>query len=680
MSIFNLPRAHFSGTFMTNPCTTNNDDINYLNNYVDMTVNNPQGLPDPQFKQFLMSLKTGTGTPFDNKYINAGWNYFGDNGTDFTDPQGNPARITMARLLGDVSPPANDPFLSATINLAGMFMGDNRMKAVMVDCDPASSFSVQIFAGAVEINGADGSPMLTAEGSFACYARWMFMSRTPQLPPDQASSVVWQFGIPTSELQIDQTALANSPTLQAFARALGGAGVQGLTLQFDIYEVTPTYTPLDLYNQFFSKGIDQINPAFGNMTGTLGLWNAGEVGTMPGGRILYPIIPTPPPGTPPQQTADAPQPLPQLGQAAAWIDTSRRVVLLNLANTIPQSAPGQGKYYYGDLQLAISYFEGGVYKTAPLATLYYQSSNPDPYASYNETAYRQSGGFMQVSYAGSPGEAYINNGQLLITVGSTPHTHLCAELPFASAMVDQFGLYVTAGETITIPIRTEFGGLPKSAHLTAQEFRAIVYPPKDPNCPGSLSGGGFACCQLTVPVSAANPSIVQFNPSFTTDANGNYNLAIKALAPGLSFIRFVPDQPSNANPDAQQLYNIVSLIQNDNDNPMNTYPSWQYDFYMVVRVLPTDANLDSIPDAQLIGEAGWNNVVYPIVFRYYYLLYPAMSKRIDMSNYPSMQSFAGLIARLIGSSNEASTTYMPITRELSDGKRRLIQRWCALNS
>ncbi len=680
MSLFDLPRVHFSGTFMTNPCTTNNDDINYLNNYVDMTVNNPQGLPDPQFKQFLMSLKTGTGTPFDNKYINAGWNYFGDHGTDFTDPDNNPAKITMARLPGDVSPPTSDPMLGAAINIAGMYIGDNRMKAVMVDVDPASNFSVQIFGGAIEIKAQDGTTLLSAEGAFVCYARWMFMSRTPQLPPDQGSSVVWQFGIPTSQITFNQSMLAQSPTLQSLSHALSQPGIQGLTLQFDIYEVTPVYTPLDLYNQFFSKGIEQINPAFGNMTGTLGLWNVGEVSTMPGGRVLYPIIPTPPPSKKPQLTQDAPQPLPQLGQATAWIDTSRKVVLLNLANTISQSAPGQGKYYYGDLQLAISYFEGGVYKTAPLATLPYQSSNPDPYASYNETAYRQAGGFMQVSYAGSIGEPYINNGQLLIMVSGTPYTHLAAELPYANAMIDQFGVYVTAGSTVTIPIRTEFAGKPSSAHLTGQEFRCVVYLPKDPNCPGSLSGGGFACCQMTVPVSSANPSIMSFEQSFTTDTNGNYQLAIKGLAPGLSFIRFVPDAPPNGNPDAQQLYNIVSLVQNDPDNPLNTYPSWQYDFYMAVRVLPTDSNLDSIPDAQLIGADGWNKVVYPTVFQYYYLLYPAMSKRIDLSNYSSMQSFAGLISRMIGSGNTASTTYMPITRELSDGKRRLIQRWCALNS
>jgi hypothetical protein len=678
MSLFALPRVHFSGTFMTNPCTTNNDDINYLNNYVEMTVNNPQGLPDPEFKKFLMSLKPSTDPRFNNRYINAGWNYFGDNSTDFSDTAGNPAKITMARLPGDTNAPASDPILSASINIAGMFIGDNRMKAVMVDVDPASNFSVQIFAGAVEVKGTDGTVLLSAEGSYACYARYMFMSRTPRLSPDQASSVVWQFGIPTSQLTFNPNALAASPTLQALQKALTQPGTQGLLLQFDIYEVTPVNTPLELYNKYFSQGIEQINPAFGYMTGTLGLWNVGEVSTAPGGRILYPIIPTPPPGTPKPKPDAADAPPPQLGQAMAWIDTARKVVVLNLANAIPQSAPKQGKYNYGDLTLAISYFENGVYKTAPLATLPYQSSNPDPYASYNETAYQQAGGFMQVSYAGSLGEPYVNGGQLLITLADG--THMSAELPFANAMVDQFGLYVTAGSSVTIPIRTELSGLPASAHLTAQEWRCVVYLPTSPDCPGTLSGNGFACCQMTVPVSQDNPSIISFEPSFTTDAEGNYQLTIKGLAPGLSFLRFIPDAPSTANPDAQQLYNIVSLSQLDTTNPLNTYPSWQYDFYMAVRVLPTDANLDSIPDSQLLGIDGWNKVVYPTVFQYYYLLYPAMSKRIDMSNYDSMQSFAGLISQMVGQRNTASTTYMPITRELSDGKRRLIQRWCALNS
>ena len=102
------------------------------------------------------------------------------------------------------------------------------------------------------------------------------------------------------------------------------------------------------------------------------------------------------------------------------------------------------------------------------------------------------------------------------------------------------------------------------------------------------------------------------------------------------------------------------------------------EFFANVRVLPAD-DYSTVPDDQITWE-----YVYREVFSYYAVLYPIMATFVPWGpgdaplNRHRVREFASLIRRYVDSSNNSSTMYMPITRELSDGKRRLIQRWCDL--
>jgi hypothetical protein len=90
-----------------------------------------------------------------------------------------------------------------------------------------------------------------------------------------------------------------------------------------------------------------------------------------------------------------------------------------------------------------------------------------------------------------------------------------------------------------------------------------------------------------------------------------------------------------------------------------------------VRVLPSDAELDAIPDDQL----SWA-LVYEKVLRYYYKLYPVMDARLPLNDQAACERAAQMLLLLTDASAWSSTMYMPVTRELSDGKRRLLHRWC----
>jgi hypothetical protein len=96
-------------------------------------------------------------------------------------------------------------------------------------------------------------------------------------------------------------------------------------------------------------------------------------------------------------------------------------------------------------------------------------------------------------------------------------------------------------------------------------------------------------------------------------------------------------------------------------------------FYINVRVLPADAQFDSVPDSQLTYQ-----YIYENVLQYYYRLYPIMDRHMLLNNQQAVVNAAPILRQLVDQSNWNSTLYMPITRELSDGKRRLLQRWCDL--
>jgi hypothetical protein len=67
------------------------------------------------------------------------------------------------------------------------------------------------------------------------------------------------------------------------------------------------------------------------------------------------------------------------------------------------------------------------------------------------------------------------------------------------------------------------------------------------------------------------------------------------------------------------------------------------------------------------------------VIRYFYLIYPAMFVRVAFQNEEIARQNASNIKQFIDKSTWNSTSYMPVSRDLSDGKRDLLARWCTLN-
>jgi len=82
-------------------------------------------------------------------------------------------------------------------------------------------------------------------------------------------------------------------------------------------------------------------------------------------------------------------------------------------------------------------------------------------------------------------------------------------------------------------------------------------------------------------------------------------------------------------------------------------------------------------DYRSIIEAGaipWETV-YEECLRFYYILFPAMSKRIPLNDEATIQAVAGEILKRISDLYRPTTLYMPLTRSLSPDKVALLRAY-----
>ena len=96
------------------------------------------------------------------------------------------------------------------------------------------------------------------------------------------------------------------------------------------------------------------------------------------------------------------------------------------------------------------------------------------------------------------------------------------------------------------------------------------------------------------------------------------------------------------------------------------------EFFAELRVLPYD-DYSAVADADLTFP-----FIYEEIFRYYYLILPAMSERLDMSDPTVWQSptAARYVLRMIDERLWSYYNYMPRTRDLSTYRRQLLRRFC----
>ncbi|HEY0159894.1 MAG TPA: hypothetical protein VGF28_21595 [Thermoanaerobaculia bacterium] len=247
---------------------------------------------------------------------------------------------------------------------------------------------------------------------------------------------------------------------------------------------------------------------------------------------------------------------------------------------------------------------------------------------YGREAYQATGGIIDVPVAGAGAVA----GLLTIsgTLNGSP-VAMYAESDLA-AQTDTKNMYLDEGESMQVSVYVTERGQPA---LEGTLVQVAQYPASQSN-----------------PVVMATPLRV--------GANGLATFTITASGPGYSYYRFTPYSASTIPPAP----------------PMSIDTT--VDFYCGVRTLPFDDELNaSTPDSVLTWDWVYTNILQP------FNLCPAaamLAIGIPLSSQQIWETpaMAARIKALTAAANFPNTSYMPITRELSNGMRNLLARWADL--
>lgn len=155
----------------------------------------------------------------------------------------------------------------------------------------------------------------------------------------------------------------------------------------------------------------------------------------------------------------------------------------------------------------------------------------------------------------------------------------------------------------------------------------------------------------------------------TTDANGIAQVTVKAIAAGFPTLRFFVQDGPDAAPVVPFSFDYMEAYT---------------DFLAPLRVLPDEPGL--------MGEfvAAWNQVckltdarvqiwegfIYPRIFEPFYYLYPIMDKYMPLNSLQRIEGAIDQLIRLVSKPyQEESTLAMPITRDLPQSRRAVLERW-----
>ena len=154
----------------------------------------------------------------------------------------------------------------------------------------------------------------------------------------------------------------------------------------------------------------------------------------------------------------------------------------------------------------------------------------------------------------------------------------------------------------------------------------------------------------------------------TTNADGIAQVSFSALAPGFPTLRF--------------------FVKEDAGDPIVpfSFPLVQAytDFLAPIRVLPLDMQLqqdfvnywNSIYQNQDAAKQLWDNFIYPRILQTFYYLYPIMNKFMPLDSQVRVEGAIDQLIVLISKEyQEESTLAMPITRDMSQSRRAVLELW-----
>ncbi len=756
MSVLSFPRIYFKGWMEWDPCTLNNND--FITTYdggrasLDwdfLGATGPTGGITPEnfqttFRPWARSYDPAIeATP-------AEWNMFGSHSVTFVQNGGDQSTLITGGATGPNGIVTNDALIGGEVTL----QGNQGTPAVLVDNNPTSFWSSQIYWGAISFGNAGaviGVPM-----SYRMHSRWLNLNRIYSLDSvitSPASSVAccFQTAIPFAE--VTWPAPGVSDLADQLKAAASAPGAQGIMVRFTAYVnlyfqngklndiQTQPHNYEDLahflkvaWDTWEASGETDTslffsNPCYSHIVGVAGVWNEGELASAPGGRYLVaetlvtatgPGGPTAsvsaahaasrtnfagrvqegshaaalvmsPPGDAVGATSNPLPPTVPLGPVVAQIDQNLGVVSLDLNSTIPERGfPGEEppdltKADFGPLSIGLLLANGSI---TPLGEIGYDQ--------YGMTAYEASAGIVDVPFSLS---GPVPEGVLVVQA----QNQIALQEQVFSAQTDSRGIYLDEGAQTTFDVAVWEYGVPSPganviiarygpSYQLPQNYGDLSIVPAGPTAPTGPTGAtappappeqvvDFTTGSVTNVVTGGVTTEIT---TVTADGNGIATVGLSAQTPGFMVLGFFPYA---AGATAAPLPSAALNPQGPTGPPpYNTnINNW---YYATVRVLPFDSDLpQQFCDLWNNGnnqDAVWNFIYFPTspgggILYLYDMVFSVMLEHLQLGNRTAMENAINSLWTMISPNSASEGSWvMPITRDLSAGKRLVLQLWIYL--
>lgn len=709
MGLADLPRIHVRGSAAWNPSTVNNNDAQPTYDPASAELSWPwmaqhglaahgdvdRYLTEPILDTPNVALLQGV----DPTSPPAEWNYYGGNTCCFLQPDEpviewpekfrKPAGTTAVTAWTgpDGARRSADPVVGLPLQLN---VGLDAAK--LVDVDPVCPWSSQIFADSLTLGSTARGAGFTGATAGRAHARWLYFRRNLNLAEDVhiagVASAMWQLAMPTDTLEWFDDAPAPGTATATLRAALDRPGTRGLLLRvttyrtvyfqgaaFDGRDVPDWPGIIELYREYREQRLAweagersdappvPVNRAYSTTIGWIAPWTDADLRSMAADRTLVPS-----PGVPYRPAGQHGLPAWPLGPAslacAVAADDPGRIerISLDLGSCVPEVDASLEKVDVGVLELSVP-----------------GSGDPTPFARLTRDAY------ARAAYEDGVGVVDLDGDRLLrplttddlahavvvtASLGGAPPARALTEAPY-TAETDDRGVYLDepgADGQGTATIRFQVRHLGRKPP-PGTRVRVSQYTPSPPG----FGEGGWGLVSATAPDRQA--PYVRFDAPGVEDGASvvldvahvddglpyaTVDVTVTALRPGTPNLDVVPVGPGGAPPPAAETISLPAIASRH---------------YAVVRVLPFHeqratafANwLRTGPTADVVTQR-----VFDEVFRTYFLLYPVMRFIRDPLQ---LQAWRGRVCEATDPAIFDRADYMPVTRALSAGQRRMLLAW-----
>jgi hypothetical protein len=698
------------------PCTFNNNDWQEFPTYdganaaLNWTFLETQGITQQNFqttfRPWAIKLQPDAVDSPSGARVPAEWNMFGTHGVLFNQYGDFKTTITGG-ALGYNQPVTADGLIGLPVAISG---DGGSGAGRLVDTNPASFWSSQVYFG--QLAFGSGTTSIVGPRAFRMHSRWLNLNRiysSDQALTQPAASVAccFQTAIPYDQIQWPaagssglaaalQTAASQPPGIGIMARFTAYVNLYFQNGVFnDIAQRPKNYPELAnflakawaAWNNGGDTSLFFSNPCYSHVVGALGVWNSDEVASVPVGRYLpasgqvaaidiSDVTAKPAAAskmghesalmsavtTPVTSAVAAPLEV-TLGPVVATVDYDAELISLDLSSTMPEKGtPGEmpsdlTKANFGALDLGVM--------AAGSFTSVYQIQ----YDQYARAAYEASAGIIDIPFSqtttGSNTASLLQSGPLAIQVQGQP---ALTELEY-SAQTDSRGIYVDQGGSADFVIATyDFGATSVGLNVMLAQYDANLSLIPTSGAPlVAFTSGDIQ--QVTSGGVTTTVTVV------TSESDGVAPVTIGWVAPGFAVLAFFPYSGSNLPLPPTSLLGPGSTISG----------SITYAYYATVRALPADNSVpqqfvdvwNTTPPSE--NQAAAWNFIYLNILYVYDMLFNVMLEHVDLGSQSAFaSSIYGIWSAISVESSAESTYYMPITRDLSAGKRLALQLYVYL--